>query len=171
MVPLTAGNTRVKEAGKLHRRSVRSERRCFLADGPKAVQGALAVPGCVVELFATPAAAERYADVLGEMPCTLVDERAMGALSDSVNPAGVVAVCHFLADVAQNNQRSSASAPLVTICADIRDPGNAGTVIRTSDAVGAERVVLAGESVDMYKPKTIRASVGSQFHLTISVEP
>ncbi len=53
-VPLTAGNTRVKETRKLSRRSERSERRLFLADGPKAVEGALGVPGCVVEVFATP---------------------------------------------------------------------------------------------------------------------
>jgi TrmH family RNA methyltransferase len=164
MVPLTAGNTRVKEARKLHRRSVRTERRCFLADGPKAVEGALGVPDCVVEVFATPAAASEYADLLGAAPLTLVDDRAMSGLSDSVSPAGLVAVCRFL-DVAQP------SAPrLLTICADVRDPGNAGTVIRTTDAAGGDAVVLAGDSVDPYNPKTIRATVGSLFHLPVGVE-
>ena len=56
--PLTTGNTRVKEARKLSRRSVRAERRLFLADGPKAVEGALSVDGCVVEVFATEAATD-----------------------------------------------------------------------------------------------------------------
>ena len=55
-IPLTAGNGRVKEARKLSRRSVRTERRLFLADGPKAVAAALEVEGCVVEVFATVAA-------------------------------------------------------------------------------------------------------------------
>ncbi|WGX94450.1 RNA methyltransferase [Nocardioides sp. L-11A] len=164
MTPLTAGNTRVKEARKLHRRSARSERRCFLADGPKAVEGALAVPGCVVEVFATPVAAAEYADLLGAAPVTLVDDRAMSGLSDSVNPAGLVAVCAFL------DGRIPAGPRLLTICADVRDPGNAGTVIRTSDAAGADAVVLAGDSVDAYNPKTVRASVGSLFHLPVVLE-
>jgi TrmH family RNA methyltransferase len=60
---------------------------------------------------------------------------------------------------------------LLAICADIRDPGNAGTVIRCADAAGADGVVLAGHSVDAYNPKTIRASVGSLFHVPFAVEP
>ena len=63
------------------------------------------------------------------------------------------------------------TARLVAICADVRDPGNAGTVIRTADAAGADGVVLAGSSVDPYNPKTVRASVGSLFHLPLAVEP
>ena len=64
-----------------------------------------------------------------------------------------------------------AGARLVAICADVRDPGNAGTVIRCADAAGADGVVLAGSSVDAYNPKTVRASVGSLFHLPLAVEP
>jgi TrmH family RNA methyltransferase len=59
----------------------------------------------------------------------------------------------------------------VAICADVRDPGNAGTVIRTADAAGADAVVLAGTSVDAYNPKTVRASAGSLFHVPLAVEP
>jgi TrmH family RNA methyltransferase len=59
---------------------------------------------------------------------------------------------------------------LLAICADVRDPGNAGTIIRTADAAGADGVILAGDSVDAYNPKTVRASVGSLFHLPIAVE-
>lgn len=164
--PLTAGNTRVKEARKLHRRPERSGRRCFLADGPKAVEGALAEPGRVREVFATPAAAAEHAALLVGVPVTLVDDRAMGGLSDSVSPAGLVAVCDFL-DVGLPD---ALGGRLAAICADVRDPGNAGTVIRTADAAGAAGVVLAGDAVDLYNPKTIRASVGSAFHLPIAVE-
>lgn len=176
MVPLTAGNTRVKDARKLHRRPERSGRRCFLADGPKAVEGALGVPDCVIEVFATPAAALEYADLLGPALVTLVDDRAMGALSDSVSPAGLVAVCRFLdvplsAVVEEVALRPSREPlPLLAICADVRDPGNAGTVIRCADAAGAAGVVLAGDAVDLHNPKTIRASVGSAFHLPIAHE-
>lgn len=162
--PLTAGNARVKDARKLSRRSVRTERRLFLADGPKAVEGALGVPGCVVEVFATPAAAEQYAGLLTDAPVTLVDQRALASLSDAVTPAGLVAVCRFL-------EPALPSAPrLLALCADVRDPGNAGTVVRCADAAGADGVVLAGDSVDAYNPKTIRASVGSLFHLPVTLE-
>ncbi|MFT4289030.1 TrmH family RNA methyltransferase [Nocardioides sp.] len=176
--PLSASNARLKELRKLSRRSVRTERRLFLADGPKAVEGALGVPGCVIEVFATPAAAMRYAGVLGDAPVTLVDDRALAGLSDSVTPAGVVALCRFLAERSPMAPREVSDGPsrgpestLVAICADVRDPGNAGTVIRCADAAGADAVVLAGDSVDLYNPKTVRASVGSLFHLPVVVEP
>ena len=167
--PLAVGNGRVKEARKLSRRSVRTERRLFVADGPKAVEGALGVEGCVVEVFATPAAAEEHADLLGAAAVTLVDDRALASLSDAVNPAGLVAVCRHLD--APLEHVLNVSARLLAICADVRDPGNAGTIIRTADAVGAAGVVLTGHSVDAYNPKTIRASVGSLFHLPIAVVP
>ena len=172
--PLTVGNTRVKEARKLSRRSERSERRLFLADGPKAVEGALSVPGCVVEVFATVAAAETYADLLTAAPVTLVEDRALASLSDAVHPQGVVAVCRFL-DRPLDHVLSALVGPvettLVAICADVRDPGNAGTVIRCADAAGADAVVLAGHSVDAYNPKTVRATVGSLFHLPVTNAP
>jgi TrmH family RNA methyltransferase len=172
--PLTKGNARVKDARKLSRRSERSGRRLFLADGPKAVEGALSVEGCVVEVFATTAATEQYAALAGVAPrWTLVEDAALASLSDSVTPAGVVAVCRFLdRPLAGLVETPDGAAPLrlVALCADVRDPGNAGTVIRCADAAGADAVVLAGQSVDPYNPKTVRASVGSLFHLPVALE-
>ena len=149
---------------------MRTERRLFLADGPHAVEAALATTGCVVEVFATPEATDRYAGWAAQAPAwTLVDERALASLSDSVTPAGVVALCRFLdrplADLLAGGPR------LVAVCAEVRDPGNAGTVLRCADAAGADLVVLAGTSVDPYNPKTVRASVGSLFHLPLAIEP
>ena len=92
LTPLTSGNTRVKDARKLARRAFRAEHRTFLADGPKAVEGALGVPGCVIEVFATVAATEQYAALRDAAPAwTLVDDRALASLSEAVNPQGVVA--------------------------------------------------------------------------------
>ncbi|MEO9325084.1 RNA methyltransferase [Nocardioides sp. C4-1] len=152
----------------MSRRSVRTERRLFLADGPKAVEGALGVPGCVVEVFTTVAGRSLVpAGLPDDVAVTLVDDRALAGLSDSVTPAGVVAVCRFV-DV---DLPAALSGGLVAICADVRDPGNAGTVVRTADAAGADAVVLAGSSVDLYNPKTLRASVGSAFHLPVALAP
>jgi TrmH family RNA methyltransferase len=168
---LTAGNTRVKEARKLSRRSVRTERRLFLADGPRAVEGALG-RGVAVEVYVTPAAAEQYAALVAAAPrASYVDDRALRSLSDSVNPAGIVAVCSFLDVPLEQAVGAAADGGLVTLAADVRDPGNAGTLVRTSDALGVDAVVLAGRSVDPYNPKTVRASVGSLFHVPVALEP
>ena len=96
--PLTAGNARVKEARKLSRRSVRSERRLFLADGPNAVEGASSVPELRGRGLRDPRRdrAVRRAGRGRRRLWTLVDDRALASLSDSVTPAGVVAVCRFL---------------------------------------------------------------------------
>lgn len=169
--PLTAGNSRVKEARKLSRRSVRAERRLFLADGPNAVEAALE-RGVVVEVFATSDAIAQYAGLLTEAPVVrVVEPRALESLSDSVTPAGLVAVCRLL-DVPLDDALAVATDPaLVTIAADVRDPGNAGTLVRTSDAFGAHAVVLAGSSVDLHNAKTVRASAGSVFHVPVAVVP
>jgi RNA methyltransferase, TrmH family len=173
--PLTAGSSRVKDARRLSRRAARAERRLFLADGPKAVQGALELE-VVVEVFVTAAASRVYAELVAAAPSVcLVDDRALASISDSVTPAGIVAVCRFLdvpldaaLDAAVGQTRGPA---LVAIAADVRDPGNAGTLVRTADAFGAGAVVLAGSSVDLYNPKTVRASVGSVFHLPLALAP
>jgi TrmH family RNA methyltransferase len=165
---------RVKEARKLSRRSVRTERRLFLADGPKAVEAALG-RGVAVEVFVTRTAAELYAELVAAAPRScLVDDRALASLSDSVTPSGMVAVCGFLdvplADALVVATSPGPAAGLVTIAADVRDPGNAGTLVRTSDALGVQAVVLAGNAVDLYNPKTVRATVGSVFHLPVALQ-
>ncbi len=165
--PLTSGNARIKGARKLSRRSERFERRLFLADGPKAVEGALSVPGCVVEVFVTEHGAGQFADLLADQPVTLIEDRAMHGLSDAVTPAGVLALCEFI-DLSLDAALDLADPPrLLVIAADVRDPGNAGTLIRTADAAGAQAVVLAGHSVDAYNPKTVRATVGSLFNVPV----
>ncbi len=166
--PLTKGNERVKQARKLARRASRAEHRLFLAEGPRAVEEALDLPGCLVEVFATSSAGERHADLRDRAPrWTPVDDAALASLTDTVHPQGLVAVCRFLDRPLEHVV--TADLRLVAVCAEVRDPGNAGTVIRTADAAGAGAVVLAGESVDPYNPKTVRATVGSLFHLPIAI--
>ncbi|HEY5103974.1 MAG TPA: RNA methyltransferase, partial [Acidimicrobiales bacterium] len=60
-------------------------------------------------------------------------------------------------------------AGLVLVLHDVRDPGNAGTLIRSADAAGASGVIFTGQSVDPFNPKTLRATAGSIFHLPIAV--
>jgi len=167
MVLPAASAARVKEARKLSRRSVRTERRLFLAEGWKALTEAASLPGCVVEVFVTTAAAEEHGALLDglDVPVQLVDDRAAASLSGAVTPQGLVAVCRHV----DRPLEAVLGGELVAICADVRDPGNAGTIIRTADAAGAGAVVLAGDSVDAYNDKTVRASVGSLFHVPLAV--
>jgi RNA methyltransferase, TrmH family len=163
----------VKAARRLARRAFRAEHRLFLAEGPQAVREALSVPGCVRELFAAPSAALQHPDIraaadAAHVPWQLVDEPALASLAETVRPQGLVAVCRFL-DVPAS-EIVSARPRLLVLCADVRDPGNAGTVIRCADAVGAAGVVLLGSSVDPYNGKAVRASAGSLFHLPLALD-
>jgi TrmH family RNA methyltransferase len=56
---------------------------------------------------------------------------------------------------------------LVVVCADVRDPGNLGTIVRSAGAAGAGAVVSCAGSVDLYNPKSVRASAGALFHLPV----
>jgi RNA methyltransferase, TrmH family len=107
--------------------------------------------------------------MLGDVPVHLVTERAAKALSDTVTPVGLVAVCDVpstrLSDVLAGGPK------LVAIAAGISEPGNAGTLIRIADAMGADAVLLAGHSVDPYNGKCLRASAGSIFAIPVVAEP
>jgi len=164
----------VKRLRRLAVRAVRADRREFLAEGPQAVREALTYPGACQEVFATAAGTARHRPlvdtaVAATVPWTVVDDDVMAALTDTVTPQGVVARCRFV-DLPLAEWLCAAPR-LLAVCADVRDPGNAGAVIRCADAAGAEAVVLTGSSVDPYNPKVVRASVGSLFHVGLAVEP
>jgi hypothetical protein len=167
MAPITStGNPAVKAARKLVRRHGRDRANAFLVEGPQAVREAL---DHLERLFVTEdgrrgtadfgaAAEDRRVDVLD------VTDAVLASLADTVTPQGLVgiatlpdydldAVCH--------------GASLIVILWEVADPGNAGTLVRTCDAAGADAVVLTTGSVDIRNPKAVRASVGSLFHLPV----
>lgn len=155
------------------RRSARREQDLVLLEGPSAVSAALDA-GVVRELFATPAAAQRHASLiaLAQGCCSVrfISDAAAAALSETVTPQGLVAVAPLprvsLSDALALPPRLPGRR-VVVVLVEARDPGNAGTVIRTADAAGADLVVLAGESVDPWSGKCVRASAGSVLHLPI----
>ncbi|MCV7194547.1 RNA methyltransferase [Mycolicibacterium brumae] len=154
-------------AAKLLRHPGRKRAGRFLAEGPNLVQGALA-RGLAIEVFATAEAAERHADLLtGGVPTHLVTARAAKALSETVTPAGVFAVC-ALPELSIADLRAPR---LVLVAVGLSEPGNAGTMIRTAHAMGADAVVLTGNSVDPYNGKCLRASAGSIFAVPVITEP
>ncbi|ADG79021.1 tRNA/rRNA methyltransferase (SpoU) OS=Tsukamurella paurometabola (strain ATCC 8368 / DSM / CCUG 35730 / CIP 100753 / JCM 10117 / KCTC 9821 / NBRC 16120/ NCIMB 702349 / NCTC 13040) OX=521096 GN=Tpau_2415 PE=4 SV=1 [Tsukamurella paurometabola] len=159
----TERTPRVVSASKLLRAAGRRKAGLFLAEGSNAVTSALAA-GLVDEIFVTEDGAARYPDLLTGRVAYVTD-RAMRGLSDTVTPPGIVAVCRALPE-----GRVPDGARLVAVPVDVAEPGNAGTVIRVADAVGADAVLLAGDAVDPMNGKVVRASAGSVFHLPVVQE-
>src|SRR5215471_12856521 len=161
---------RVKAARQLGKRALRLRARSFLAEGPQAVGEALARGGVVTELFLTAAARSRHAGQAAQASrqgaaVHAVSGEVMAELAQTITPQGILAVCRFV-DVPLS--ALTAAAPrLVVVLANVRDPGNAGTVLRTADAAGAHGVVFSDASVDPYNSKCVRASAGSLFHLPV----
>ena len=163
---LTIRSAKVKYASRLATHSFRTRNKEFLAEGPQTVREALKVRGAVIEIFVTAEAAERYPELVPpNVDVHRVDERVLKVIADTVQPQGIIARCHFV-DGAMA-EVLAVKPKLVVICADIRDPGNAGTVIRCADAAGADAIIFTGNSVDPFNPKAVRASVGSLFHLRL----
>jgi RNA methyltransferase, TrmH family len=169
-VPLGIRSPRVKAARRLGKRAFRDRARAFLAEGPQAVREALRRPGVLTELFATGQGSARHPDLVRQaasqgIAVHEVSGEVMAELAQTVTPQGLLGVCQFV-DVALASLVSD-SPRLVAILASVRDPGNAGTVLRTADAAGADGVLFAAASVDPYNSKCVRSSAGSLFHLPI----
>jgi TrmH family RNA methyltransferase len=167
---LTERSARVVAAVKLHRHVGRRRAGLFLAEGPNLVAAALQ-RGLVRDLFVTEDAARRHDDLLAAhaTPVHMVTERAAKALSDTVTPAGLIAVCEI--PETSLDTALAGSPQLIAVAVDIGEPGNAGTLIRIADAMGAAAVVLAGHSVDPYNGKCLRASTGSIFAIPVVIAP
>lgn len=164
---------RVRAAAKLAKRSQRAETGLFLVEGPQAVDEAVRTrPELVREIFVTPAADDRHHALLGAARAAgirveQVSDPVLAVIADTVTPQGMVAVCALfptaLDDVIARGPR------LVAVLEEVRDPGNAGTIIRVADAAGADAVILTGSSVDPFNPKAVRATTGSIFHIPVVV--
>jgi RNA methyltransferase, TrmH family len=152
---------------RLSRRSARAAERRFVVEGPQAVREALSA-GVLLELFAEPGrqpGLEAAAADAGT-PVVPVAPQVLAAMAETVTPQGVLGLAS-LVDVPLEAALAGAHR-LVALLEAVADPGNAGTVIRTADAAGADAVVLTAGSVDPHNNKCVRASAGSLFHLPVA---
>ncbi len=171
--PTSTRSDRVKAVRRLAGRSARLRSGEFAAEGPQAVREAVtahAQAPVVRALYVTAQALDRHRDIAESaatagLSAQVVDEAVLAAMSDTVHPQGLIAVCS-LVDVPLQ-QVLAARPRLVAVLARVRDPGNAGTVIRAADAAGADAVILTDSSVDVHNPKCVRATAGSLFHLPV----
>ena len=161
---------RVKAVRALSGRSVRLRTGRFVVEGPQSVREAVReAPDRVRDLYVTPSAAQRYGEIVDDASArsvrvhTATDE-VLTAMSPDAQGLLAVAETHDpgLGAVLAGRPR------LVAVLARVRDPGNAGTVIRAADAAGADAVVLTAESVDVHNPKVVRSTAGSLFHLPVT---
>jgi TrmH family RNA methyltransferase len=165
------GSDRVRSVRALSRRAVREREHLFLAEGPQSVREVVAHrPDSVRDLYFEELAAIRQGSVLDAaraagLAIHEVSHEVLVAMSDTKVPQGVLAVCRPV-DVSLDAVLE-AHPRLLVILTNVRDPGNAGTVIRSADAAGAGAVLLGDSSVDIYNPKVVRSTAGSLFHLPI----
>ncbi len=162
-------NRRVAEAARLKKRAMREKDRLFLVEGTKGVLEALRSPGVVREIFyandsgSRLDAALRAAEEAG-VAAHPVSQEVMAHLTSTVTPQGLVAVAAFT-DVSLRAMPKADRCAIVLV--EVRDPGNAGTILRSADAAGADAVVFTRSSVDVYNAKAVRASAGSIFHVPV----
>lgn len=158
---------RVRSVRALAGRSARRRSGRFLVEGPQSVREALATSAAGVhEVYLTPEAARRYPEIAAAAtsrgcPARLCTAEVLAAMSPDAQ--GVLVVAEVL-----HAGWDDLSAPaLVVVLAHVRDPGNAGTVLRAADAFGADAVVVTDSSVDVHNPKAVRSTAGSLFHLPV----
>lgn len=163
---------RVRAVAKLAKRAARAETGLFLVEGPQSVAEALSFrPDRLVELFVTAMARDRHPDIVASathrgVPVETVSDAVLEAMADTVTPQGLLATCR---EFTTPLEELLATKPrLVAILEEVRDPGNAGTIIRAADAAGADGVIFTGTSVDAYNPKVVRSTTGSLFHVPVA---
>lgn len=166
---------RVKSVRALSGRSARSRHAQYLVEGPRGVREAVRyAPDAVRDVYLTPEAAQRYVDVIDDAQRSairlhLASAEVLAAMSPDAQ--GVLAVLHSRPVNLEGTLRGDPTPRLVALLSQVRDPGNAGTVIRAADAAGAAAVILTASSVDLHNPKTVRATAGSMFHLPVVTGP
>lgn len=183
------GADRVRAVRALATRSGRRRTGRFVAEGPQAVRELVAcAPHLVVDVYLTEAAAGRYPEIwdsaaglhrhLGdEAVLTAMSGDAQGVLAVATVPVGGAALAQGAAaqdagpvgplPAAALDAVLAARPRLVAVLAQVRDPGNLGTVVRVADAAGAQAVVVAGAAVEPTNPKVVRSTAGSLFHLPV----
>jgi RNA methyltransferase, TrmH family len=161
----------------LQKRSTRWSERAFVVEGAELVRTALEAGSPVESLYVAPEGDnDRATHKVSEQAVARgarlfhLGPGVMERVADTVTPQPVLAVVPMLNEPAPDSSAwSPGPGAVVVVLVDVRDPGNAGTVIRAADAAGVQAVIFAADSVDPYNPKTIRSSAGSLFHVPLAV--
>ena len=163
-------NPKVKLLRSLRLRKYREQEGCFLVEGIRIVEEALACAAPVETVVFAPdllvsERAQALVEQAGLERCLALSAEAFRSLSDRDDPQGIAAVVRI-------EDRPLSALPisaemLVVVACQLSDPGNLGAIIRTADAAGVTGVIAVTPSVDLYDPQTVRATMGSLFALSV----
>lgn len=124
------------------------------------------------ESFTTQKFFEKHKELFDGKSFELVSDNVMETLSDTRTPQGIVSVVRQLSydinDIVKEHLQSledKCVAPLILVLENIQDPGNLGTIIRTAEGAGVTGIIMSINTVDVYNPKTVRATMGSLFRV------
>ena len=170
----SASNSRIKEAIRIRERRHAEGDNLFVVEGPKIIEIALAAGAKIREVFFTDhfTAKNEGKELLGLLSkkttdiCRIADH-VFAKLSDTETPQGIAAVASY--PVLSLDRLSPGAASLYAVLDGVQDPGNLGTIIRTSDAAGVDAVILLEGTCDAFIPKVIRATAGSIFNVPLAL--
>lgn len=167
----SAANPRVKQIIQWQNKA--KERRrddIFLVEGPKMFEEAPV--DWIREVYLSQSLAEKF--LAGGLPRSLseklegggyevVADELFARMSDTQTPQGILTVVrqphYMLEELLQKNR------PLLVVLEDLQDPGNLGTILRTGEGAGITGVIMSTQTVDIFNPKTIRATMGSIYRV------
>jgi TrmH family RNA methyltransferase len=146
----------------------RREQGLFVAEGVQCAREALAThEGPELKLlYATQAGLSKISELdLNSIEIVEVSEAVMKAMSDTVTPQGLISLC-YKPEPEFSELKATGKSRFIYLH-EIQDPGNAGTILRTADAMGISAVITSPDSVDMYSPKVVRSTAGSLWNVPV----
>lgn len=163
---LSFRHQRVQRVRRLLRsHSARQAERAFVLEGEKLLAEAVNAGVSIESVYLAPGAAVGDPLLAGAARVFDLAPGVMERVADTVTPQPVLAVASYV----DTQLPDLTASTFVVVCVDLRDPGNAGTVMRSAEAAGADGVIFCVGAVDVYNPKTVRASAGSLFHVPVVV--
>lgn len=163
----STSNSRIKNIMNL-KNSARARRQqdCFLVEGPRMF---FEVPKeRLLEVYVTEGFEKKYGDRLAGCRYELISDAVCRHLSDTRTPQGVTALVKKqetpLEEILARDEN-----PCLFLLENLQDPGNMGTILRTSEGTGVSGIIINRESVDPYNPKVIRSTMGAIFRMPFVV--
>lgn len=164
MITSTA-NGQIKELVKLQKSAKeRKKTGCFIAEGMKLVKEAFSA-GKLEKIYLSESLYEKedIGDLIERTEYELVKDSVFSEIADTVTPQGILGVVkkpEYSVDKLLKEEKKR-----FLLLEDLRDPGNLGTIMRTAEGAGMSAVFLTKESVDLFNPKVVRATMGSVFRV------
>ncbi len=162
-------NPTVIETAKLKDKKYREEKKAFLFEGIKLAREAISSGVDIINVFLTEKAAYKYPDLAKKKNCIIISESVCMKLSENSAPDGVICTAKYIENLHKIYDKQTFTCPkdACLILSSIRDPGNLGTIARTSAAFGKKTLIISDDCADIYNQKTIRASMGAIFRTSI----